>query len=187
MPLDVCTIKILEGMDGFVTGCDGMTESGWENADNPLLGESVVSVRVSFLIDGLMTINSSTGFADSPFGGVTPVFVVGSNLITGGVFILLNCKACRNGGSQDTSDVEEIIAGGPGSMLYGSACSFPLDVQTGLTAGVINLDECKDLVSLGLHPLSMFYGGILAANNSCSYGLLVARFPGGTRPNSKLE
>jgi hypothetical protein len=187
VPLGVCTIQILEGMDGFVTGCDGMTESGWENADNPLLGESAVSVGVVFLISSLMTINLSTGFADNPFGGVTPVFAVGSNLITGGVFILLDCKACKNGGIRDTLDVEEIIAGGSGSMLYGSACSFPLDVWTGVTAGVIDLDECEDLVSLGLHPLGMFYGGILAANNSCSYGLLVARFPSGTRPNSKVE
>jgi hypothetical protein len=154
-------------MDGFVTGCDGMTESGWENADNPLLGESTMSVGVAFLIDGLMTIDSSTGFADNPFGGVTPVFAVGSNLITGGVFILLDCKACKNGGSRDTPDVEKIIAGGSGSMLYGSAHSFPLDVRTGVTAGVIDLDECKDLVSLGLYPLGMFCGGILATNNSC--------------------
>jgi hypothetical protein len=72
-------------------------------------------------------------------------------------------------------------------MLYGSAHSFPLDVRTRVTAGVIDLDECEDFVSLGLHPLGMFCGGILAANNSCSYGLLVARFSGGTRPNSKVE
>jgi hypothetical protein len=174
-------------MDGFVTGCDGMTESGWENADNPLLGESAVSIGDTFLINGLMTIDLSTGFADNPFGGVTPVFAVGLNLITGGVFIILDCKACKNGGSQDTSDVEGIIAGGSRSMLYGSAHSFPLDIQTGVTAGVINLDECEDLVSLGLRSLSMFCGGILAANNSCSYRLLVARFSGGTRPNSKVE
>jgi hypothetical protein len=174
-------------MDSFVTGYDGMTESGWENADNPLLGESAVSVGVVFLIDVLMTIYSSTGFADSPFGGVTLVFAVGSNLTTGGVFILLDCKTCKNGGSGDALDVEEIIAVGSGSMLYGSACSFPLDVQTGVTAGVINLDEYEDLVSLGLCPLGMFCGQILAANNSCSYGLLVARFSGGARPNSKVE
>jgi hypothetical protein len=139
------------------------------------------------LINDLMTINSSTGFAGNPFGGVTPVFAVGSNLIAGGVFTLLDCKAYKNGGSQDTPDVEEIIAGGSGSMLYSSARAFPLDVWTRVTAGVINLDECEDLVSLGLCPLGMFCGGILAANNSCSYGLLVARFPGGTRPNSKVE
>jgi hypothetical protein len=179
--------QILEGMDSFVTGCDGMTESGWENADNPLLGEFTVSVGDTFLIDGLMTIDLSTGFAAKPFGGVTPVFAVGSNLITGGVFILLACKACKNGGSRDTLDMEEIIAGGSGSMLYGSAHSFPLDVRTGVTAGVINLDECEDLVSLGLRPLGMFCGGILAGNNSCSYRLLVAKFSGGTRPNSKVE
>jgi hypothetical protein len=187
VPLGVHTIQILEEMDSFVTGCDGMTESGWENADNPLLGESAMSVGDTFLIDGLLTIDSSTSFADNPFGGVTPVFAVGSNLITSGVFILLDCKACKNGGSQDTLDVEEIIASGSGSILYGSAHSFPLDVQTGVTAGVIDLDECEDLVSLGLHPLGMFYGGILAANNSCLYGLLVARLSGGTRPNSKVE
>jgi hypothetical protein len=130
---------------------------------------------------------TSSGPSKNIFRGVTPVLAVGSNLITGGVFILLDCKACKNGGSQDTSDVEEIIAGGSGSMLYGSAHSFPLDVWTGVIAGVIDLDKCEDLVSLGLHPLSMFYGGILAASNSCSYGLLIARFSGGTRPNSKVE
>jgi hypothetical protein len=97
-------------MDGLVTGCDGMTESACENADNPLLGEPVVSVGVVFLIDGLLAINSSISLACNPFGGVTSVFAVGSNLITGGVFILLDCKACRNGGSQDTLEVEEIIA-----------------------------------------------------------------------------
>jgi hypothetical protein len=118
VPLGVHTIRILEGMDGFVTACDGMTESGWENADNPLLGEFAVSVGDTFLIDGLMAIDSSTGFAAKPFGGVTPVFAVGLNLITGGVFILLDCKAYKNGGIQDTSDVERIIAGGSGSMLY---------------------------------------------------------------------
>jgi hypothetical protein len=69
-------------------------------------------------------------------------------LITGGVFILLDCKACKNGGSRDTSDMEGIIAGGSGSILYGSARSFPLDVQTGVTAGVINLDECEDFVTI---------------------------------------
>jgi hypothetical protein len=62
MPLGVCTIQILEGMDSFVTGYDGMTESACENVDNPLLGEPVVSVRVVFLIDGLTVIDSSTGF-----------------------------------------------------------------------------------------------------------------------------
>jgi hypothetical protein len=66
VPLGVHTIRILEGMDGFVTGCDRMTESGWENADNPLLRESAVSIGDTFLIDGLMTIDSSTSFADNP-------------------------------------------------------------------------------------------------------------------------
>jgi hypothetical protein len=73
-------------MDSFVTGCDGMTESIWENADNPLLGEPAVSVGVVFLINGLMAIDLSTCFAGSPFGGVKPLFAVGLNLITSGVF-----------------------------------------------------------------------------------------------------
>jgi hypothetical protein len=170
-----------------VTGCDGMTESGWENADNPLLGESAMSVGVTFLINSLITIDLSTSFANNPFRDVTSVFAVGSNLIIGGVFILLNCKACRDGESRDTLDIEEIIASSSGSILYSSAHSFPLDVQTGVTAGVINLDECEDLVSLGLYPLDMLCGEILAANNSCLYGLLVARFSSGTRPSSKVE
>jgi hypothetical protein len=86
-----------------------------------------------------------------------------------------------------TVDVEGIIAGGSGSMLYGSVHSFPLAVQTDVTAGVIDLDQYEDLVSCGLHPLGIFCGGMLAANNSCSYGLLVARFSGGTSPNSIVE
>jgi hypothetical protein len=81
-----------------------------------------------YLIDGLVVINSLASLTDNPFGGVKLVFAVGSNLITSGVFTLLDCKACKNGGNQDVVDVEGIIAGVSGSILYGSAHSFPLAV-----------------------------------------------------------
>jgi hypothetical protein len=56
----------------------------------------------------------STGLTDSPFGDVKPVFVVGSNLITGGVVSLssLIVRLVRMEGVETLYvDVEEIIAG----------------------------------------------------------------------------